>query len=334
METIENVLYIIGNAPVGLIACDRGGLITIINPQAIELLSFSESPEELTGTNLIEKISGLPDLKEPIHNMINGTTQPPFIHSLNFGSKQLITRGKAIRDGYVISIHNIAQIIDAEKDTMTAVIQGQEQERKRIAKEIHDGINPMLAAIRLNLEAIMTRIMPLLDTQTIGEWNELLDGLDESIKELRAISHALLPGVIADYGLVIAIQSLCARLDGTVGLKANFITNLEERLPPLYESSIYRIVQELISNAIKHSGADTVNVQLLNHSESLILIVEDNGKGWDMADSSILKTGIGLRNIKGRVKAMAGTLVLDTQPGKGLCAIIELPFNHNQNGTH
>ena len=193
-------------------------------------------------------------------------------------------------------------------------------------------ITTMLAAIRLNMEAIMTRNITCLDKQTIKDWKGLVDVLDETMKDLRALSHELLPGVISDFGLVQAITSLCARVDGTGGMKTQFYTNLEKRLDPEYELSIYRIVQELANNAIKHSGADNFIVQLMDHPESLLLTVEDNGKGWDMANPEIFISGIGLLNIRGRVKALGGNLVFDTQPGKGLNTIIEFPYDVIDNG--
>ena len=333
-ETIEHIKYVIGDAPFGLITTDKEGFITMINRQAIEFMSFHFSMEEIIGMELCGILSALPEAQNAIHNMIKARAMPSFIHSVNFNSRQLAVRGKDIKGGYLIAIQNMTPILDAEKDTISAMIQGQEQERERIAREIHDGIGPLLAAIKLNLEAIMARNATNLDRQSIQDWEGLVNALDETMRDLRSISHELLPGVLNDFGLVQAIRSLCARIDGTGGMKTNFFTNLEKRLNPEYELSVYRIVQELTSNAIKHSDAESFSIQLLDHQESLLLTVEDNGKGWDMVKPDIFMTGIGLRNIRGRVKGLGGTLVFDTQPGKGLCTIIEFPHNTINNGNH
>jgi signal transduction histidine kinase len=113
-------------------------------------------------------------------------------------------------------------------------------------------------------------------------------------------------------------------------MKVHFFSNLDKRLAPVYELSVYRIIQELTNNAVKHSGADNYSIQLLDHQDSLLLTVEDNGKGWDMSNPDLMTKGIGLRNIKGRVKALGGTLIFDTQPGKGLSTIIEFPHTSNE----
>jgi signal transduction histidine kinase len=327
MESVENLNYFIGDAPFGLIVCNKKGLITMINSQAMELLSIPGSPGEINGREITSAVSKLPEVQNAVHNMITARTQTSFVDSVLFKYRKLLIRGKAGKIGYFLTIQNITPEVDDEQVNISAILQGLEQERERVAREIHDGINPMLASIRLNMEAIMARNKSSLDKQTIQEWKRLVDSLDETMKDLRNISHQLLPSVISDFGLAQAITSLCALVEGMGEMKTNFYSNLKKRLDPDYELSLYRIVQEFANNAIKHSGADDFSVQLVDHPESLLLIVEDNGKGWDMNNPEIIMKGIGLRNIKGRVTALNGTIVFDTQPGKGLCAILEFPHN-------
>ena len=328
--TLEHLDYVIGDAPFGLLSLNTRGFITMINKQVIEMLSLPYSMEDIIGREFYGLLSEFPELQNAIHNMINARISPSFIDSIHTGSRQLVVRSKSIKGGYIVSVQNITALMDTEKETIAAVIQGLEQERERIAGEIHDGVGPMLAAIKMNLEAIMARNASQLDRQSVDEWKGMVSALDETMRDLRAISHELLPGVISDFGLIQAIKSLCSKIDGRRGMGIHFYSNLEKRLAPEYELSIYRIIQELTNNAIKHSDAENLSIQLLDHQDSLVLIVEDNGKGWDMNDPDLMMTGIGLRNIKGRVKALGGSLIFDTQPGKGLSTIIEFPRNSNE----
>ena len=146
--------------------------------------------------------------------------------------------------------------------------------------------------------------------------------IDQAADDLRTISHNLMPKVLSDFGLVEAIDSLCDKID-EAGLRVEFIsTGIEKRLNKVSELSLYRITQELINNTLKYGQATKITVQLIKRDQSIRLMYEDDGKGFDL--NSISK-GLGLMNIENRAKALAGQVTFDSQPIQGMTAIIDIP---------
>ncbi len=203
---------------------------------------------------------------------------------------------------------------------LKALIYGEEKERARIGHELHDGIIGQLSAAKINFTMLQDKCpMPQPD------FNEAVSYLDETVRELRKTAHNLMPGILIERGLMAAIDTYCEKISTFTGIQIN--VHQEGPVPPLdtdFELSIYRMVQELVQNIIKHANATKVLVQLDCHDSLLILTVEDNGRGI-VPDE--ITNGTGLTNMKTRVRALQGNMDITGSPGQGTSVYIELDIS-------
>jgi signal transduction histidine kinase len=189
-------------------------------------------------------------------------------------------------------------------------MEGEEKEKNRLSKELHDGIAQDLLALRFMFQKQGVNETTLYEIDKIGE-------------EIRSLSHQLMPLTLKMIGLVSALEELCEKLFSNTVIKYEFTANgVTERLPLPLEINLYRIVQELFQNIIKHSKADTVVIQLFQMNSFINLIVEDNGTGFDELQS---KSGYGLYNLKSRVQMINGNLRFESESGDGTTTIIRVP---------
>ena len=217
-----------------------------------------------------------------------------------------------------------AQLIAQKENHLRAVVDAQEDERKRIAKDLHDSIGQTLAGVKLGLSSLKNNTE--IGDELQGKLSELANVVDHTAQEIRSISHQMMPRMLQEDGLVPAISDMLEKTFRYSSIQYAFEHfGLDLRLNEKVEISIFRIVQELINNIVKHSGADHVNVQLLKNANVLILLVEDNGKGFDMNNGS--DKGIGLLNITSRVKTIHGEFNLEPSPGSGTLATIRIPLD-------
>jgi signal transduction histidine kinase len=203
---------------------------------------------------------------------------------------------------------------DQESKAYAAILQGQETERERIAQDLHDRLGGTLAALKLALRKPENNVAP--DDLAI---------IDLAVNEVRSIAHNLSTGLVHKYGLNEAINQLFRTLEQSKGIK--FSLFLHPKTPTLGQSAgieLYRIVQELVSNTIKHAQSSEVSLQT-NFSDGIFnLIFEDNGIGFDQSEK---KGGIGLENIRNRVNRLGGELHIDAEKGRGSIFIVEIKKN-------
>ncbi|AEV34426.1 histidine kinase [Owenweeksia hongkongensis DSM 17368] len=195
----------------------------------------------------------------------------------------------------------------------------QETERQRIARELHDGIGQSLAALKLQLQFDEA---PNAQQVTMERVNALC-------KEVRTLSHQMMPLVLRENGLKAAIEQLLKSSFTNPEIEADMVThNVDLRLSEKTEVHLYRITQELISNILKHANATNVGVQLLLRDDTMILIVEDNGIGYVQEDKI---EGIGISNIYSRVEALSGRMRIRSSKENGTCVHIAIPYSHQSN---
>jgi signal transduction histidine kinase len=201
-----------------------------------------------------------------------------------------------------------------------AVLKGQEAERIRLAKDLHDGLGSMLSSIKLTLGRMQgSSDISQKETVTL---NLSLEQVDATIRELRRVAQSMMPEALTRFGLAAALQDFCIGLSKSTHLSIDLqLFGLEKRMDSNTEIILYRIVQELLHNVIKHAEATEVLVQLIRSESSLSLTVEDNGKGFDRQHSP---EGMGLRNILSRVDFLGGHLDIQTLPEKGTTVTIDL----------
>lgn len=212
---------------------------------------------------------------------------------------------------------------DQELASTQAMLQGQDKERRRIAEELHDRLGSMLATVKLHFGHVED-VLEKGESRGRDQFGKAEVLLNEACEEVRRISHDLHSGVLMKFGLKAALEQLQETVIDSAGIKVQFITTgLTGRLPFEAEMNLYRVVQELVANTIKYSGATKITLQISFQGDELNMIYEDNGKGFDLAK---VKRGIGLENIENRVKRLDGQLHIDTTPGYGMTAIIEIPL--------
>lgn len=210
-----------------------------------------------------------------------------------------------------------------QNELFNAIAHTQDQERKRIAQDLHDGLGSVLSAARLKLAEIKDNRPELISDEKFMTGISLLD---EASVELRNISHNIMPATLSKLGLVPALKNLFGKFFSHKGLQISFIAHdVETRLDEQTEISIYRIILELINNVVKHSGATKATVQLVQYPDYINITVEDNGQGFDKTKISEDRTGMGLGNVAARVGYLRGKIEIDSEPGKGTTVIVDIP---------
>lgn len=224
------------------------------------------------------------------------------------------------------------KIAELEKEKQLSATQsllkGQEEERNRMAQDLHDGLGGLLSGVKLQLGAMKGNL--ILSEEMGKTFNNALSKLDESINEMRRVAHNMMPEALLKLGLQQALQDYCDGLSesGTCRITGEF-HGLEARMEASTEVVVYRIVQELLNNAVKHSGADQVLAQVMRQEQTLTITVEDNGKGFDPANLHFLG-GAGFRNIRSRVDYLKGQLDIQSTPGKGTSIHIDCIIETNE----
>ncbi|HBR54172.1 MAG TPA: hypothetical protein DEA82_08270 [Flavobacteriaceae bacterium] len=213
---------------------------------------------------------------------------------------------------------------EQELTTIDAMIEGQEKERKRLASDLHDSVGATLAAAKLQFHHLSKN-------REQGEFTDALFSkigklLEDAYAEIRGMAHVKNNGVIAKNGLLPAVHKLANSASGANGLTITVEDyGLEERLDNTLEISVFRIIQELVTNIIKHSQATEASISINQYEDSLNIIVEDNGKGFD-ARHLPQKEGMGLSSIEKRIEHLEGTMEVDTTLGKGTNILIDIPL--------
>lgn len=213
-----------------------------------------------------------------------------------------------------------------QNELFNAIVSTQDQERKRIAQDIHDSLGSVLSAAKLKLSELESGNTGM-DAVQHEKFQNTMSLLDEASTELRNISHNIMPATLSKLGLVAALQNLIGKISNKEGLQVSLSAHgFEERLEENTEISIYRIILELLNNIVKHAKAGNVSIQLIRYPEYINLIVEDNGRGFEFNKAMEDKKGIGLGNIFSRVEFLKGTIDFDSAPDHGTTVIIELPY--------
>jgi two-component system, NarL family, sensor histidine kinase DegS len=236
-------------------------------------------------------------------------------------------RKKAQREVERLNIENSTEKINQQKIISSKIVENQENEQNRIAKEIHDGIGQMLTGLKFSLESIN-----LDDKEKSAQKIEYLKKLSlDIIKGVRTATFNLMPPELSDHGIVSSIAKLTQELSKLTGKEILFYnkTDFEQRLDSLIEINIYRLTQEAINNAIKYAESSHIIVQL-SHSETLLsVIVDDNGKGFDMASVDKKRnseSGMGLLFMKERIQYINGRVFFNSIPGEGTRITFNIPI--------
>ena len=216
--------------------------------------------------------------------------------------------------------------IDHQNRMMQATLESQESERRRLASELHDSIGGMLSTIRMGVSTL-GRLLPGEDS--IDQTKQMLD---DTISSVRKISRDLMPSTLEKFGLSQALRDLCDRIQSTAMLHVEFFERNE--ISPLdknKELMLFRIVQELLNNALKHSQASKINLSIQQEESGLSICVEDNGIGFSIEEQRADKTsgkGLGLYSIENRAGLLGAVVDFKSAEPKGSKITLMLPSDH------
>ncbi len=241
----------------------------------------------------------------------------------------LTTRKLAEKNMNVKSRAEIEKKINQQKFRSVLILEGQEEERKRIAMDIHDGIGQMLTSLKFQIESINLKEVSKAENK-ISEIDQLIKQI---IKEVRKVTFNLKPTVLGDYGLQAALNVFIQEIGKLIDIKLIYKTEGElYRLPQKIENNIFRIIQEAINNAIKYSEADVVEIFLRQTENDLTIVVKDEGKGFDPkiveARSVNIESGRGFFNMYERTEYVNGKLEIVSDPGKGTTVTLSVPMRN------
>ncbi|MBX9782624.1 MAG: sensor histidine kinase [Chitinophagaceae bacterium] len=209
-----------------------------------------------------------------------------------------------------------------QQELLATALSVQDQERKRIAQDLHDGLGSLLSAVKLKISDLPVPQQPY----ELEKIEASIHLLDEAMLEMKNISYDMMPATLSKLGLTAALQNLFNRISSKNKLQIQYHHfGFKERLDEQTELNIYRIVLECINNTVKHAGAANAAVQLIKHDDYINIVIEDDGKGFDTAHPSL--TGNGLHNIFTRVQNRKGSIDIDSKPGNGTSIIIDIPYS-------
>ncbi len=234
--------------------------------------------------------------------------------------KKILDRDNLLQQSRIKQLEKEKQLLASE-----AIIRGQEEERTRMAKDLHDGLGGMLSGVKFSLTNM--KVNTILDADATLVFERALDMLDHSIQELRRVAHNMMPEVLINFGLSEAVRGYCESIQQTKMLAIEFNSiGMTERLSREVEIHSFRIIQELLNNILRHANAKQVVVQLSKHDHQFIITVEDDGKGFDVANIRD-KNSAGLANIRNRLNLLKGTMEIDSALDKGTSIEINIALS-------
>lgn len=208
-----------------------------------------------------------------------------------------------------------------QKGLLQATLRAEETERRRIARDLHDGIGQHLVGLNMEVKSLAHR-----DDHSQDYLSQFSSSLSDITKEVRLLSHHMMPPLLEEAGLAAALEDTFQKSFEAAGIVYHYYR--PKPMPTVNNDvtiGLFRVVQELVSNILKHAGATTVDITLLVVKDMVVLTVEDDGKGFDPAGQY---AGLGLLNIKSRVQALNGRLLVEQQPSGGMQTIVRVPFQN------
>lgn len=220
---------------------------------------------------------------------------------------------------------NSPQLTVAEHDpfySLKSFIEGEEKERQRLSRELHDGIGQYLVSVKMQLESLLYQ-----DEKDLKEHlSRIRTDFDKIVEEIRRISNNLMPSVLEAFGIVFAIRNLCVETSDHTGLKISLDFKGDfESLNKTIKTYIFRIAQEALNNIVKHAGARQVELVLIRQREEVLFTIRDDGKGFNLQEIKS-GSGHGMNNMRERVNLLNGSIEIDSQVNAGTQITINIPL--------
>ncbi len=353
LETLEQTtvskdyLYnILDNMFNALIVTDNQFQIRSVNNAALDILEYKE--DELINQSILVLFD-----EKDFNNILSDNSGGDFvkISSLINAENSLKSRsGKTIPsllscailknqnyepDGLIIVAHDLTErnaierkLEQTRKERLIDINEAQEKERLRIATDLHDGLGQMLTAVSYSVQNLYPKDEAL-ENPASSELTRIQQQIDGAIREAKNLAHNLIPIVLQDFGLIVAIENLIARANETYQTRFRFDAfDFDKRIDPKQEKVLYRICQESLNNIVKHASAENAYYQIFWQDSAIVLVIEDDGKGFDInaLHQEDRHHGIGLISIRERVLAFDGNFTLISEPGRGTEIVVEIPY--------
>lgn len=340
-KELENELRKLGNAieqsPSSILITDLKGNIEYVNPEFTKVSGYSFM--EVLGKNprIIKSDQNAPGVYQELWNTIakGNTWKGELCNKRKNGSfywEEVTIAPVRNSTGDIINYIAIKEDITDKKETdrklLKATIKGEEQERNRFSRELHDGLGPLLSTIKLYFQWIS-------ETDSNQKKQLLLQNgnknIEEAIATLREISNNLSPRALSSFGLVIALENFIANFKQGEHIDIKFSTDLDQRLVKEVEINLYRIIMELLNNSIKHAQAKEIAIDLRYNKSTRVVHLDyvDDGIGFANNPLGQTEKGRGLANISNRVESYKGTITIESEPNKGFKARIEFPDSYD-----
>jgi PAS domain S-box-containing protein len=304
---------------------NKKGIIQDVNKAGQNKLQYSK--KELTGKNIYRFYQkdfvdnkNIPSINNSVsqhHGLLTikkGNNIPVRVKSTRF-------RNSLNKELLVLTVTDISNELKGQNNIMQAIIQGEEIERERLSKDLHDSLIQQLAAAKFHINSTLSTVRSKKMKSSLNVPNKILSNL---IQEVRTICFNLMPDALQEFGLQKAISAFASRYNTATKLEIVNKCPLPEISREL-QLQLFRISQEFISNAIKHGRAEKIKIRFSFENQLLQIIFTDNGKGFNIKRRF---KGMGLRNIQGRIKSYNGATKIDSQPGKGTSIKILIPINN------
>ncbi|RPI18784.1 MAG: response regulator [Ignavibacteriae bacterium] len=316
--------------------------LDILENEFIDVILLDLKLPDSQGLESIQKIfSVIPNVPIIVLTGLNDETTA--IKAVQLGAQDYLVKDKVESDLLIRAVRYAIERKRAEEEHQKlleqrirslAIIEAQENERRRISRELHDGLGQLLSAAKLNFGMI-----EFAQSQGKEKMDEIVKQVDsiisKAIVEARRIAHDLRPTTLDDFGLIPALRILCQEFSKLTGVKVKFqVSQLLERIDPKIEIAIYRIIQESFNNISKYAEATDVSLDLYRKDSRVYVRVKDNGKGFDIDNASKNKKmgrGFGLLNMRERAELIGGKIDIISSVGQGteLLLDINLDFFHN-----
>jgi PAS domain S-box-containing protein len=313
-----------------IVIFDRNEFILEANKTFLDYMK--QDAEEITKS----KISDLLDnenkhlLRERLPMLTHSFTainEFSFVHPN--GEKRIVETNSCLIDykgtqACLSVIRDITERKTLEQKILNAIVQAEEHERSRIAKDLHDGLGPVMVTLKMYLEWLN-------EQSRMADHPDILDlsllSINEAITTVKSISNNLSPHVLETFGLMPALSAYVEKMKKISDIQFQIDTNTQNRLMLMAEISVYRIMIECINNTLKYSNATEVNIRAWKTENIFTITYADNGNGFDVSAAFNENKGMGLYNIKNRIKSIGGTVNIASSPGKGVQITIEINLN-------
>lgn len=337
-------------APMGVITTDASGAIVSWNTKARQILGCESQTFGASFLNCFEgtekkrletlllylsRADVIPQTQTFFRNQSTGSDQVIEIHAAQF-------RERVGEPGMLFLILDVTERVSAERnreqllqrlraseamiyDLAGRLIHAQEQERQRLARQLHDDLSQRLAALSIKLSLLKRQIQEE-HSELLQRWNTLQDDLMELHEQIRNLSHELHPAMLQNLGLQTALRALCAEFADLYNLDIRVSIDLSENVPQDIALCLFRVSQESLYNIAKHSGSKLVHLLLSKTDEALELTIEDNGAGFDPG-SLTGASGLGIVSMQERVRFLNGICRVDTAPGQGTTVRVAIPVS-------